>query len=98
METTKDKMIFDGDTKKIVKQINFYLNEDPIIFIEPLSKPISNVPEMFRGDDSIDGGYLILTEDEMKELIKQEPLSQKFIRPYMMGKDFIERKPRYKEF
>lgn len=31
----------------------------------------------------------------MQELIKQEPLAQKFIRPYMMGKDFIERKPRY---
>lgn len=95
IDTIKDKMIFDGDTKKIVKQINFYLNKGPIVFIEPSSKPISQVPEMFRGDDPVDGGYLILTEDEMKELIKQEPLSQKFIRPYMMGKDFINRKPRF---
>lgn len=81
--------------KKIVKQINFYLNEGPTVFIEPSSKPISKVPEMFRGDDPVDGGYLILTEEEMNELIKQEPLAEKFIRPYMMGKDFIDRKPRY---
>ncbi len=91
----KDKIIFDGDTKKLVKQINFYLNEGPIIFIEQSSKPISNVPEMFRGDDPVDGGNLILEEKEMLELIKQEPISQKYIRPYMMGKDFIDRKPRY---
>lgn len=91
----RDKIIFDKNTQKLVKQINFYLNEGPTVFIETSSKPITDVPEMFRGDDPVDGGYLILTEEEMKELIKKEPLSQKFIRPYMMGKDFIERKPRY---
>lgn len=91
----KQKILFDGDKHKIVEHINFYLNEGPIVFIEPSSKPISNVPEMFRGDDPVDGGYLILTEDDMKEMISKEPLIQKFIRPYMMGKDFIDRKPRY---
>ena len=95
IDNTKGKIIFDGNTKKIVKQINFYLNDGPVIFIEPSSKPISNIPEMFRGDDPVDGGNLILTEMEMKELIKKEPLIQKYIRPYMMGKDFIDRKPRY---
>ena len=95
IDNIKGKIIFDGNTKKIVKQINFYLNDGPVIFIEPSSKPISNIPEMFRGDDPVDGGNLILTEIEMKELIKKEPLIQKYIRPYMMGKDFIDRKPRY---
>ncbi len=95
IDNIQDKVIFENNTKKIVKQINFYLNEGPIIFIEPSSKPISNVPEMFRGNDPVDGGYLILTKEEMEELIKKEPLVQKFIRPYMMGKDFIDRKPRY---
>lgn len=95
IDNMKRKVIFDGNTKKIVKQINFYLNDGPIIFIEPSSKPISNVPEMFRGDDPVDGGYLILTESEMKEVVEKEPLLQKYIRPYMMGKDFIDRKPRY---
>lgn len=95
IDNTKGKIIFDGNTKKIVKQINFYLNDGPVIFIEPSSKPIGNIPEMFRGDDPVDGGNLILTEIEMKELVKKEPLIQKYIRPYMMGKDFIDRKPRY---
>jgi len=95
IDNDKEKRLFDGDTQKIVNQINFYLNEGPIVFIEQTSKPITNAPEMFRGDDPVDGGFLILTEEEMKELIRQERLAEKFIRPYMMGKDFIERKPRY---
>ena len=95
IETNKTKVIYDGDKRKNVEQINFYLNEGPIVFVEPSSKPLANVPEMYRGDDPVDGGYLILTENEMKELINSEPLSEKYIRPYMMGKDFIDRKPRY---
>ncbi len=95
IDNRKEKILYDGNNHRIVNQINFYLNEGPIIFIEPSSKPLSNIPEMYRGNDPVDGGYLILTEDEMKNLIKEEPILEKYIRPYMMGKDFIDRKPRY---
>ncbi len=95
IDNKKEKILFDGEKHKNVEQINFYLNEGPVIFIEPSSKPLNNVPEMYRGDDPVDGGFLILTENEMKDFIKQEPKSEKYIRPYMMGKDFIDRKPRY---
>lgn len=94
-ENKKEKILYDGDNHKIVEQINFYLNEGPIVFIEPSSKPLKDVPEMFRGDDPVDGGYLILTEEEKETLTKEEPIVKKYIRPYMMGKDFIDRKPRY---
>lgn len=91
----KEKMLYDGETKKIVNQINFYLNDGPVIFVETATKPICNVPEMCRGNDPVDGGYLILTEEEMEDFINKEPETKQFIRPYMMGKDFIDRKPRY---
>ena len=35
------------------------------------------------------------TEEEKEELISKEPQAISFIRHYMMGKDFIDRKPRY---
>lgn len=38
---------------------------------------------------------MILTEEEKEELISKEPQAISFIRHYMMGKDFIDRKPRY---
>lgn len=34
-------------------------------------------------------------EEEKEELISKEPQAISFIRHYMMGKDFIDRKPRY---
>lgn len=46
---------FDGDMLKIVKQINFYLKEGLVVFIESSCKPISDVLGMFRGDDPVDG-------------------------------------------
>ena len=36
-----------------------------------------------------------MTQEERDELLKTEPQAAPFIRPFMMGKDFIERKPRY---
>jgi len=56
---------------------------------------ICNAPEMHRGSQPTDDGNLILTEEEKTELLKQEPQAAQFIRPFMMGKDFIQRKPRY---
>ena len=58
-------------------------------------KPLSDVPPILLGGQAIDGGYLILTEEEKEELISKEPQAISFIRHYMMGKDFIDRKPRY---
>ena len=36
-----------------------------------------------------------MTEQERDELLQDEPQATQFIRPFMMGKDFIDRKPRY---
>jgi hypothetical protein len=48
-----------------------------------------------RGCQPTDDGNFILTEEEKDELLSEEPRAEQFIRPFMMGKDFIQRKPRY---
>ena len=50
---------------------------------------------MIRGSSPIDDGNLLLTIEEKEEYLKKEPQGEKFLRPFMMGKDFIERKPRW---
>ena len=87
--------LYDGDVVKKVSRINGYLIDAPDIFIEPRQKPLCDVPLMLNGGKPTEGGNLILTEEEKNELIKVNPLSERFIRPYMMGKDFIMRKTRY---
>ena len=51
--------------------------------------------QLQNGGKPTEGGFLILTEDEKNSLLNEEPQAKDFIRPYMMGKDFITRKPRY---
>lgn len=92
---TADRRLFDNGTEKVVSNINAYLINAENIFIEAKSTPICDVPVMQNGGKPTEGGFLILTKEEKDDLLKKEPLADKFIRPYMMGKDFIQRKPRY---
>ena len=94
-ENKKPKRIFAGDECIDAKNINGYLIDAENFFIEKRMKPLCNVPEIYLGGQAIDDGNFVLTEDEKNELLKKEPQTKKFIRRYMMGKDFIDRKPRF---
>lgn len=95
-ESKKEKFIYLNESQKIsAKNINGYLIDAANIFIEKKSKPLCKVPEMTRGSQPTDDGNFILSEEERIELISKEPLAEKYIRPFMMGKDFIDRKPRF---
>ncbi len=91
----KPKQLFDNGQVSEVENINGYLTDAPDIFIESRRKPLADAPEMLNGGKPAEGGNLILTEEEKAELLKQEPQAAQFIRPFMMGKDFIQRKARY---
>ena len=91
-----NKTIYISDKQKLdASNINGYLLNAPDVFIEKRMKPLCDVPSINLGGQPIDNGNLVLTEEEKDDLLKQEPLAAEFIRPFMMGKDFIERKSRY---
>ena len=90
------RCIFNADGTVInAKNINGYLLDAHNIFIDKNTKPICNVPQMIRGSSPIDDGNLLLTIEEKDAYLKTEPQGEKFLRPFMMGKDFIDRKPRW---
>ena len=92
----KDKAIYLDDKQSVVvDNINGYLLDAPNVFIDKSSKPLCDVPLMIRGSSPIDDGNLLLTIEEKAEYLKKEPQGEKFLRPFMMGKDFIDRKPRW---
>ena len=94
--STKQKIIFSSvESAKVAATINGYLLDAPNIFIEKRMKPISDVPEICLGGQPIDDGNLTLTEEEKDTLLKKEAQAEPCLRFYMMGKDFIDRKPRY---
>lgn len=91
----KIKRIYDNERSKIVKNINSYLIDDDNFFVQSISKPICDVPAMRFGSMPRDGGGFILNEEEKNELEKREPLSKKWIRPYIGAYEFINNKIRW---
>ena len=89
------RKLFIDNKEYRIKNINAYLKNAPNIFIERQSVPLCNVPEMYLGCSFNDNGNLVMTKEEKDALLKEEPQSEKYITPYVMGKDFINRKPRY---
>ena len=90
------KKIYLNDNQCIsAGNINGYLLDAPNVFIEKNSKPLCSVPPMIRGSSPIDDGNLLLTIEEKADYLAKEPQGEKFLRPFMMGKDFVVRKPRW---
>ena len=90
-----ENRVYETVSKEEANNINGYLLDADNVFIEKRSKPISDVPSIVLGGQAIDDGNYILKEEEKDELLKKEPQAEPFIRHYMMGKDFIDRRPRY---
>jgi hypothetical protein len=78
-----------------VPSLNPYLVPGPNVIIEPVSKPISDLPAMLFGNMPRDGGHLILSEDERQSAVWDNPAARAFIRPYRGSEDFINGLQRY---
>jgi hypothetical protein len=85
----RDKLIFDGNIKTFAKNINPYLTSGRNIFIHKRDLPISNLPEMALGSSGIDGGHLVLSKEEKESFISQDSNSEKFIKKFLGGNDFL---------
>ena len=91
----KPKLLFSSDRPQKVQNINGYLLDAENIFVESRSKPLCDVPIMSLGNQPIDGGFYSFTEKEKDDFILKEPGAEKFFRPWMGSKEFINKIPRY---
>jgi hypothetical protein len=69
--------------------INGYLIDAPSIFIERRGKPISDIPPMSFGNMPLDGGNLILSNEEKIDLILNEPESAKYIKRLIGARELL---------
>jgi len=90
------RLLFDIEQCKEVKNISPLLMDGPTIFVESATMPICKwLPQMNFGNMPADGGKLILSDDEKKDLIEKEPKAEKFIKPLIGAEDFINGKQRW---
>lgn len=87
-----------GDTntiEKSVENINGYLVSGSNISINKNNKPISETAEMLRGNMPYDGGNLLLSPEDFRELNLSSEQSKKFIRRIYGSAEFIRGIERY---
>ena len=98
---TKEKYLFDyedikGEPEVLkVSNINPYLIEGNDIFVFKRTKPISIVPEMTKGSSPTDGGYLLISDENKKEILAKEPFLSIYIKEYVGSKEFINNLSRW---
>jgi len=98
---TNNKGIFEyedikGGAQEIkVKNINPYLVEASDLLINKRTSSICKVPKIKFGNQPIDGGWLILDEQERNEAVKNEPFIEKYIRRYYGSEEFINGRVRF---
>ena len=78
-----------------VKHINNYLMDYEDMYIKNRRTPLCDVPVNVLGSIPRDGGFLILTPDEKEELITHEPLSEKYIKPLIGAREYLNNTCRY---
>jgi 23S rRNA A1618 N6-methylase RlmF len=98
---TNNKSIFEyedikGEAHELkVKNINPYLVDAKDLLINKSSNPICNVPKMSFGNMPLDGGHLLLTDEEKDEFILKEPKAAKFIKPLISAYEFLNNEKRW---
>ena len=98
---TTNKSIFEyedsrGEAHELkVKNINPYLVDAKDILIGKSSNPICNVPKMSFGNMPLDGGHLLLSDEEKGEFILNEPKAEKFISPLISAYEFLKGEKRW---
>lgn len=78
-----------------VNNINPYLVDAPSVFIDKRTYPLGKSPEMTKGSQPSDGGYLLMSSDEKQNLLQIEPQAEKWIRPFLGAEEFINNIPRW---
>jgi type I restriction-modification system DNA methylase subunit len=91
----QEKTIFSYDditaepTSNKTKLINGYLIGSPIVFFDRKNKQVSSENIMAKGSQPTDGGYLLLSNEEYLDLSDKEPLTKKYLRPFIGSQEFL---------
>lgn len=85
-----------GDPHAIqVSRINPYLIDGSNLLIQNRSTPICDWPEVTYGSFALDGGHFTLSTEQRSEIIRECPAAEKYIRPFIGGRELIHGEDRY---
>ena len=98
---TANKRIFEYENiksdahEKSAKNINPYLVEGDDLIIESRNNPLVKVPQISFGNMPLDGGNLIIEDEELEEFLKKEPNAKDYILSLISAREFLNNKQRW---
>lgn len=87
--------IITENIKRRVNGITPYLTEGGNLIVSKHTKPVSLLPTIRMGCKPVDGGNLILSPDEMSDLVSTYPETEKWIKKLYSASDFIDKGEKY---
>lgn len=80
---------------RLVKNINPYLVEAKDLVISKRTKPLIDIPKIFKGNQPTEGGFLLLSKEEKEELENKYSNISNLIKPVVSGREFLNNIPRW---
>lgn len=91
----KEQRLYHETSVQMVPNINAYLQAGDAVFVYPSYRPISPIPKMDYGNKPVDGGNLIIENDELHEFEESAPESLKYIKKLCGSAEYIKGLKRY---
>ncbi len=93
--SAEPKRLYVGDTVKMARHIGPYLVPDHDVIVESRKRPLSALGSMDFGSMPNDGGNLLLSPSEGRELLAASPQARLFLRKFIGSDDALYGKYRY---
>ncbi len=90
----KKKLFLSGAQAKLVDNISPYLLDAPSIVIDGRAKPICDVVEAQTGT-RVGAKQYVFTEKEKIDLVRKEPLSEKYFHEYLGAEEYLNNTQRF---
>jgi hypothetical protein len=84
----------DDVVETAVPNINAYIVPGPTIYVQAVATPPPDRPVMYWGNKPTDGGNLILSLSDARQIRRRFPESEEFLRSYFGSEEFIKGVPR----
>jgi hypothetical protein len=88
-QNLKNPIIYKDGIVIACRSINAHLIDGEDIWIFRRKKALSNLPEMVKGNQPTDGGFLILDRKEKKDLLDVYPDASVLVKNYLGSKELI---------
>lgn len=89
------KYLFEDGQKTDAKRINGYLMDAENIYVESHQKSLWNMPEIGIGNQPVDNGNFLFTEEEKNEFLKLEPLAEKYFHIWLGAEEFLNNRKKF---